>query len=176
MTSPLLPWRTALAILGLCAATRLAAAQPTMAGNWTLDAARSTNLGGWQTFDLSIELDHSHLKISRHVVSEGRDTLSVIPLDLSLPVNRVEIPWWIDNRHIGAYSGGDKIALMHTRWLDNGRVLRTDADLTLATQQGEHPVNIVTDYKLSTDGKLLTVLELRSTRDLPIIYVFHRAS
>jgi hypothetical protein len=35
-------------------------------------------------------------------------------------------------------------------------------------------VNILSDYKLSANGAVLTLTELRSTRNRPIVYVFTR--
>jgi hypothetical protein len=37
------------------------------------------------------------------------------------------------------------------------------------------PVNILSDYKVSTNGAQLTLTELRSTRNRPVVYVFNRA-
>jgi len=60
--------------------------------------------------------------------------------------------------------------------MDGGRLLRLSSDLVLATQQGERAVNILSDYKVSANGAQLSLLELRSTRNDPIVYVFHRVT
>ena len=95
---------------------------------------------------------------------------------MSRSVSVVPVPWWTDNRHIGAYIGGDRTEKVRARWLDDGRILRTDADLVLDGQQGPRAVNILTDYKVSPSGGRLTVVQLRSTRDIPIVYIFNRVS
>ena len=45
----------------------------------------------------------------------------------------------------------------------------------MSIQQGEQPIRIYTEYRLSPEGDRLDVLELRSTRPRPIHYVFTRA-
>jgi hypothetical protein len=95
-------------------------------------------------------------------------------IDLSKAVNVVTAKAWPDNRLIGAYLGGDRTKKFKFRVLNDGRLLRTVADMVLATQQGEHSVNVLRNYKVSSNGLQLTLTELRSSRDDPIIYVFRR--
>jgi hypothetical protein len=100
----------------------------------------------------------------------------VTALDLAKDVNVVPVEWWPDNRHIGAYIGPDRTKRVRVELLDEGRLLRTSADLVLATQQGERAVNILSDYRVSANGAVLTLIELRSTRNDPIVYVFTRVT
>lgn len=144
------------------------------AGTWRLDPKRSTDLAAWHSFDLEIAINGSHVTLTRHLAAGRRGYDDVTALDLTKPVNVVPVPWWGDNRHIGAYIGGDKTKKVRTEILDEGRLLRTSADLVLATQQGERAVNILSDYKVSASGAQLTLIELRSTRNEPLVYVFHR--
>jgi hypothetical protein len=72
--------------------------------------------------------------------------------------------------------GGDRTKKIKFRVLSDGRVLRTVADFVLATQQGEYAVNVLRNYKVSTNGSQLTLTELRNTRDDPIIYFFQRVT
>jgi hypothetical protein len=152
------------------------AGSPQFAGTWRLVPERSTDLSPWKTFDMTISVDGPRITIRNKLASGNRaiDTLEV--LDLSREISLVPIPWWTDNRHIGAYIGGDRAAHDHASWLDESRILRTDANLVLDSQQGPHPVNILTDYKLSPSGSRLTMVQLRSTRDIPIVYVFSRVN
>jgi hypothetical protein len=149
---------------------------PSLAGTWRLLPQRSTDLGPWQTLDIVITIAGPRISIKDKLAAGSRaiDTLTV--LDLSQDVDVVPIPWWTDNRHIGAYIGGDRAEHVHASWLDGGRILRTDADLVLDAQQGPRAVNILTDYKISPDGNELTVVQLRSTREIPIVYVCKRIS
>jgi len=60
--------------------------------------------------------------------------------------------------------------------LDDGRILRLSTDLVLETQQGPRSVNILSDYKVSASGTQLTLTELRSTRNQPVVYIFNRVT
>ena len=168
--------------LGLIATgflARLPAAEPDahlLAGTWRYDATRSTELSAWGTLQLVITVDGPHVTLTRHWAAGRRTYDEVTTLDLSKAINLVPVDWWPDNRHIGAYVGGDKIKKFKFRLLDDGHLLRTSADFVLATQQGEHPVNILSDYKVSANGAQLTLIELRSTRNDPIVYVFQRVT
>lgn len=172
-------YRVILLWVGLVAATSGLRAGPEselarMAGTWRFDPARSTDLSPWQTLDLEIRVDGSRVTLTRHLGAGRRTYDDVTALDLTKAVNVVPVPWWSDNRHLGAYSGGDRTKKVRAELLDGGRILRTNADLVLDTQQGARAVNILRDYKLSASGTQLTVIELRSTRSEPVVYVFKR--
>ena len=156
---------------------RLSAAAPDarqLAGSWRYDPARSTELSSWGALRLVITVDGAHVTLTRQFAAGRRTFDEVTALDLAQPVNIVPVAWWHDNRHIGAYIGGDKTKRIRTELLDGGRLLRTSADLVLATQQGERAVNILSNYQVSANGARLTLIELRSTRNDPIVYVFDR--
>ena len=158
---------------------RMSAAEPDahlLAGTWRYDPERSTELSAWGTLQLVIAADGPHITLTRHWAAGRRTYDEVTPIDLTRTVNVVPVDWWPDNRHIGAYIGGDKTKKIRAELLDDGRRLRLSADLVLATQQGEHKVNILSDYKVSANGARLTLIELRSTRDEPVIYVFQRVT
>ncbi len=158
---------------------RLSAAEPDahlLAGTWRYDAARSTELSAWGTLQLVITVNGPHVTLTRHWAAGRRTYDEVTPLDLTQAVNAVPVEWWPDNRHLGAYIGGDKTKRIHAELLEGGRMLRLNADLVLATQQGERAVNILSDYKVSANGEQLTLIELRSTRNDPVVYVFKRVT
>ena len=148
---------------------------PFLAGNWKLLGDRGTDLSPWKTLDVAIAVDRDRVVIRRHFASGDRAIDTEMSLDVSNPVNIVPVPSWVDNRHIGAYIGGDRSEHIHAAWIDDGRILRTDADLVLDTQQGARKVYILTDYKISPSGNQLTIVELRSTRPIPIVYVLQRS-
>lgn len=154
-------------------------AQPAVAasplqGRWQFDAARSTDLSPWRTLELEFSVDGPHV-ILRRSFGWGRRTFSeVLTLDLSRDVNVVPVTMWPDNRHLGAYAGGDRLKRVRASWLKEDRLLRLSSDLTLDTQQGERVVNILSDYKVSANGAVLTLTELRSTRNRPVVYTFIR--
>ena len=169
-------------LLGLWLAVATAGAAETapdahrLAGIWRYDPARNTELSAWGALRLVITVEGPHVTLTRQYAAGRRTYDEVTPLDLTQAVNRVAVNWWPDNRHLGAYVGGDRTKRIRTELLDGGRLLRTSADLVLATQQGERAVNILSDYRVSANGAQLTLIELRSTRNDPIVYVFKRVT
>ncbi|MFI5355869.1 MAG: hypothetical protein ACHQ4G_00895 [Opitutales bacterium] len=145
-----------------------------LAGLWRLEPDRSTDLPAWEALDLDIQVQGQVVTITRKFAAGRRTFEDVAAVDLAKPFTVVPVAWWPDNRHIGAYIGGDKTERLHGEWVDGGRVFRLTVDLVLATQQGSHPVNILSQYTVSTNGRQLTLIELRSTRNRPVTYVFRR--
>lgn len=155
-----------------------AATAPTspLAGEWRYDAARSTELSPWKSFDLTITLAGNTISLHRRLGWARRDYEDRTDIDLSQPVSLVAAPWWPDNRHLGAYASADHPKRVRAQWLDDRRILRVSTDQVLATQQGLREVNVLADYKVSASGTQLVLTELRSTRNRPIVYVFNRVS
>jgi hypothetical protein len=149
------------------------AANP-LAGTWRLLPDRGTDLPAWQALDLDIRVTGHVVTITRKFAAGRRTFEDVTPVDLAKPFNVVPVAWWPDNRHIGAYIGGDKTERVRGEWIGGDHTLRLTTDLVLATQQGDHPVNILSNYTVSTNGRQLTLIEIRSTRSRPVVYVFQR--
>ncbi|HVU35622.1 MAG TPA: hypothetical protein VHE61_19440 [Opitutaceae bacterium] len=173
--SPLLrrsPWFLFLATL--LPAILAAAAPSPFVGTWRYLPDGSTQLSGWDALDLVFAQQGATLTLTRDFSAGRRKFEDVTPLDPEGTVANVRVDWWPDNRHIGAYIGPDHQKQVRARWIEPDRILRTTTDLVLETQQGLHPVNILTDYRLSPRGDRLTVIELRSTRDRPTVYLFER--
>ncbi len=145
-----------------------------LAGEWKFDAAHSTELSPWKDLALTIAVDGPNVTITRRYAWGRRDFTDTIALDTTKPETVAPIDWWADNRHLGAYIGSDHTRRIHPAWLDAGRILRLSTDLVLDAQQGPRAVNILTDFKVSASGAQLTLTELRSTRNRPVVYVFHR--
>ena len=170
-------FRSFLCVLGLplLLAPTLAADPSPLAGTWKFDAAHSTELSPWKSYELTIVVSGSQVTIERKLAWGRRDYTDRLALDLMKPETTVPIDYWPDNRHLGAYVGDNKTKCVRATWLDDGRILRLSSDLVLETQQGPRAVNILSDYKVSANGALLTLTELRSTRNRPVVYVFTRA-
>ena len=162
-----------LAAIGLVA--QAAPAASPLAGTWRLDPARSTELSPWQNYELVITVRDSLVTIDRKLAWSRREYADRMALDLRQPETAVTVEGWPDNRHLGAYIGENKAKRVRAAWLDDGRILRLSSDLVLETQQGPRAVNILSDYKVSANGAELTLTELRSTRNRPVVYVFTRA-
>lgn len=147
-----------------------------LAGRWSIDLTRSTELSPWKTYDLTLSVTGNTLTVHRQLAWGRREFSDTMSLDLTRSDNVVPVEMWPDNRHLGAYINSDKTKHVHASWLDGRRILRLSTDLVLQTQQGTRAVNILSDYKVSASGDELTLTELRSTRNRPIVYVFKRAS
>lgn len=146
-----------------------------LAGTWHIDLVRSTELSPWKDYKLTIVLDGDRISFHRSLAWGVREYTD----DMTVHVGRIDtvrVEMWPDNRHLGAYIGGSHDKQVHAEWLDDGRLLRLSTDLVLETQQGSRAVNILSDYKISTSGNRLTLTELRSTRNKPIVYVFTRVA
>jgi len=143
-------------------------------GTWKFDRDQSTDLSPWSRCELNITQTGDQLTISRNLGGGRRTHTDTIPLDLTKEVNVVHQGWWIDNRHLGAYSPRDATKTIRAKTLDEGKLLRLETDLVLETQQGSRDVNIISQYQISPDGDVLIVTDLRSTRPRPVIHVFKR--
>ncbi len=164
-----------LALLALLASTaRLPAADHLLAGSWKIDLTRSTELSPWKDYDLTIAVDGPTITLQRRLAWGRREFKDAMSFRTDRP-EKVPVEMWPDNRHLGAYIGGDRTKTVRAEWLDDQKVLRVQSDLVLDTQQGPRAVNILSNYKVSASGTLLTLTELRSTRNRPIVYVFTRA-
>jgi hypothetical protein len=151
------------------------APKATLAGTWRFDAARSTELSPWRDYELTITLEGDRATLARRLAWGRRAFTDEMTVDPAVPAT-VAVPFWPDNRHLGAYIGGDHTKRVRAEWLDGRRILRLSTDLVLSTQQGDRAVNILSDYKLSADGATLVLTELRSTRNRPVVQVFTRAA
>lgn len=147
-----------------------------LAGTWTIDLARSTELSPWKSYDLTISFRGDTVTFERRLAWGRREFRDHLVLDLTKPETIAPVEMWPENRHLGAYIADDHVKRVRASWLDGQRILRLSTDLTLSTQQGDRTVNILSDYKVSANGDQLTLTELRSTRNRPIVYVFHRVA
>jgi hypothetical protein len=176
LPQPIHPVNRLLPLFFLLLARAVAADASPLAGTWKFDAAHSTELSPWKTYELTIAVAGPAVTIDRKLAWGRRDYTDRLALDLTQPETAVIIDWWPDNRHLGAYVGDNKTKRVRATLLDDGRILRLSADLMLETQQGPRAVNVLSDYKVSANGAQLTLTELRSTRNRPVVYVFTRAA
>jgi len=153
-----------------------AADSSSLAGRWKLDAARSSSLERWAGETMVISIQGGNVKIERHLgMGQGRgvsDTTFVRPDDRTATINPVT--YWFDTWFSNTYIGGDHKKTVRGGWLANGRTLKAETTVVLDGQQGDVPVHIYDEYRLSADGRTLRLFELRSTRDQALTYVFTR--
>ncbi len=149
-------------------------ANPDFSGQWKIDTEKSTALDPWNTLNLIIDVQGDTVSITRHFSTGKRNAKESMTLDTTVASQVVEVEGWWDNRHIGAYLGGDKKQTVEAKWLDAGRTLQLNINMILETAQGDSPVRVLREIRLSRDGQTLRVLQLRSSRNIPIVRVFRK--
>lgn len=165
---------TSLAFLSVWLPLAAAPANEDFNGTWVTDAKMSSALDPFRRVELQIDVNGEQVTIVETYTTGRRNNTETYVLNTAKDENVVPISWWSANRHIGAYIGGDKTKRMQADWIDNGKTLQVTSHFVLETSQDETPVRTYAEYRLSRDGQRLTRLELRSTRNLPIIHVYHR--
>lgn len=150
----------------------IAHANSDFAGRWEIDTSKSTALDPWRSLAIEIAVDGDKVSITRHFGGGTRVAQESMTVDTTVPSQVVKVEGWWDNRHIGAYLGGGKEQTVAAKWLDDGQTLQLNVEMILETSQGETPVRVLREMRLSRDGKTLRVLQLRSSRNLPIVRVF----
>ena len=146
------------------------------AGRWARVEARSTPVDPWRSLQLELDVDGSEVVI-RRIWTAGARNRHVDSLRLTVDGRSMQdrIHHWADSRHLGVYVGPDSTRTAAARSLDGGRTLQVTTEQTLHTSQGSAPVRVYSEYRISEDGEELALLELRSTRNRPIHYLFRRA-
>ena len=180
MLSPMKTYRLSLLVAGLftlaVAVAATAADTSRLVGKWKIDLAGSTSIKPWEKADLDISVEGDAVRIVRHLQwgpdRKVDDTTRVLADGKTVTANPVG--YWLDTWYTNVYVGGDKQKQVTGEWLDGGRVLKLESRLTLEAQQGDYPVHVYDEYRLSPDGRKLTLFELRSTRDQALVYVFNR--
>lgn len=167
--------RLSLLLLGLFLVPCLHAASPSLlTGSWRIDLSESTDLSPWKEYDLTLKVTGKSVTLERRFANGGRKYQDTSTFPTTGKQTVLPFTYWPDNRHLGAAVGPSKTRKLSAHWLDDGRILRVSSDFVLSTQQGDRSINVLSDYKLSANGAELTLTELRSTRNRPIVYVFKR--
>ena len=163
-------------VLGAGSSLRAAESPAGLAGNWTLDVARSAPIRPWDSQSMTIAVTGDSVVITRHLAwgtdRKVSDTTTVKTDGKTSTANPVG--YWLDTWYTNVYIGGDHRKHVTAEWLDGGRVLKLETNLALEAQQGDHPVHLYDEYRLSADGRTLKLFELRSTRDEAMVYIFTR--
>lgn len=99
------------------------------AGNWVTDPELSSALDPFSRIELEIEVEGTRILIKETYTTGRRNNTEFFPLDTAREVNVVPVTWWIDNRHIGAFIGGDCFGNFTIRGLrKNARACTLDPD------------------------------------------------
>lgn len=165
--------RLVLVLFALWGSTLLA--NPAFNGRWRLDPAASTALDGWTAADLVIAVDGSRVALT-HDMTWRRTKLSATNrVDTAAAVELRDF-FRIEARHMAVYPAKDAVTKVTAAWIDAGRTLRTEALTPVEVSQGDVLMRLTTEYRLSELGDILTVIELRSSRNRPLVYVFRKVT
>lgn len=151
-----------------------ARAQAELEGRWRIDVAESSAIDPWRVIELAIEARGTQVGIEETVSTGRRTHVGQWQFDTSKRRSVNWADWWVGNRHIGAFYGDGGKVVSQAKWLAEERTLRVESRFRLESGQGGSAVREHVEYRLSLDGRRLTRIVLRSTRDLPVVHVFRR--
>jgi hypothetical protein len=155
--------------------TTLSFASPDFNGRWRLDPKLSTALDGWHAIDLAIQVTGSNVAIAHHM--RWRTTLfdATNTYDTASPVVLSDF-FRIEQRHMAVYPAKGGHTHVTASWIDAGRTLRAEIDTTVEVSQGDVEMRIYQEFRVSERGDTLTLIELHSTRNRPLVYVFKKVT
>ncbi len=169
MNGPLLKFLLACATFPLAASI----ANPEWNGRWRFDPDRSSALDGWTNMDIAIEANGSKVSITHDM--RWRST-RVTKTNVVNTRRTVKIPdfFRIEARHMAVYAPKSFEATVSSEWLDAGGALRVEAEFPVEISQGDATIRMYSEYRLGEGGETLTLIELRSSRNNPLVYRFKR--
>jgi len=156
--------------LGLAA---VAAANPALAGHWRMDPALSTALDGWNKMDLVVALDGTQVALTHDMLWRTSRVVETNTVDTAQPVELKKF-FRIEQRHMAVYPAKGAVTKVTAAWIDGGRTLRTEALTPVEVSQGDVLMRITSEYRVSETGDTLTLIELHSSRNRPLVYVFKK--
>ena len=63
---------------------------------------------------------------------------------------------------------------MSSEWLDDNRTLRVETSVPVEISQGKATMRLYYEYRLGVGNDTLTLIELHSTRNTPLVYRFRK--
>lgn len=171
---PPLPLRILLIASLVLSLAHAACANPDFAGRWRLDTERSSPLDGWHKMDLVIAIDGSEVALTHDMQWRDTKRSATNVLDTARPVE-IEDYFRVAQRHMAVYPAEDGVTRAEAGWIDHG-TLRLNADIPLEVSQGIVHMRIYSEYRISELGDTLTLIELHSTRNRPLVYVFNKVN
>ena len=148
-----------------------ASANPDFNGRWRLDIDRSSALDGWTAMDLVLEVDGSKVAIEHDMRWR---TTRVVETNMVNTKKKVKVPnfFRIEQRHMAVYPPKKSVSPVSAKWIDDGRTLRVETTIPVEVSQGDASIRIYLEYRLGIGGESLTLIELHSTRNNPLVYRF----
>ena len=153
----------------------IATAAPDFNGRWRLDLAQSSSLDGWQAMDLVINQQGSEVAVT-HEMRWRTTRLDATNRFSTAQSVKLSDFFRVEQRHMAVYptKGGHCHAV--ACWLDDGRTLRVEILTDVEVSQGDVTMRIYQEYRVSELNDRLTLIELHSTRNRPLVYVFTKVT
>lgn len=164
-----------LTFLLLAALAAVAHANPGFNGRWRLDPAASSALDGWTKADLVLTVDGPRVAILHDMTWRSTRFAATNTFDTTAPVELKDF-FRIEQRHMAVYPAKDGVTRATAAWIDGGRTLRTEAFTPVEVSQGIVTMRLTSEYRLSELGDTLTLIELHSSRNRPLVYVFKKVT
>ncbi len=142
-------------------------------GRWQLIPDRSSALDGYTNMHLVLKVDGEQVDITHDMRWR---TTRVVETNTVNTRKVVKIPnfFRIEQRHMAVYPPKDAVSPVSAEWLDEGRTLRVEAMVPVEISQGDATIRIYSEYRLGVEGDTLTLIELHSTRNHPLVYRFKK--
>jgi len=150
-----------------------AVANPDFNGRWRLLTDRSSALDGWTAMDLKFEVDGSEVAITHDMRWRSTRVVETNIVDTAKPVRKKDF-FRVEQRHMAVYPKKGATSQVSGHWLDDGQALRVEAIVPVETSQGNASIRIYSEYRMGVGGDSLTVIELRSSRNNPLVYRFKK--
>jgi hypothetical protein len=160
-------------LLALALASAAMAANPALAGRWRFEPTLSTALDGWHKMDLVIALEGTQVAVTYDMLWIRSKVVATNAYDTARPVEAKGY-FRVEQRHMAVYPAKGGVTTATAAWIDGDRVLRTEALSPVEVSQGNVAMRITSEYRVSETGDTLTVIELHSSRNRPLVYVFKK--
>ncbi|MDG2169320.1 MAG: hypothetical protein P8L44_15490 [Opitutales bacterium] len=160
-----------LTLLSVLLPSGLSAAESHFDGRWQLVLDRSSALDGYTNMHLVLETNGETVDITHDMRWR---TTKVVETNSVNTRKVVKIPnfFRIEQRHMAVYPPKDAVTPVSAEWLDEGRTLRVEALVPVEVSQGDASIRIYSEYRIGVGGDTLTLVELHSTRNNPLVYRF----
>ena len=142
-------------------------------GRWQLVPERSSALDGYTNMHLILEVDGEEVDITHDMRWRSTRVVETNTVHTRKVVQIADF-FRIEQRHMAVYPPKDAITPVSAEWLDDGRTLRVEAMVPVEVSQGDATIRIYYEYRLGIDNDTLTVIELHSTRNNPLVYRFNK--
>ncbi|MCB1122280.1 MAG: hypothetical protein KJT03_12080 [Verrucomicrobiae bacterium] len=142
-------------------------------GRWALIPERSSALDGWTNMHLILKVDGGKFEITHDM--RWRSTRAIETYSVK-PGRKMKVKnfFRIEQRHMAVYPHKNAVTAVSAEWLDNKRTLRVEAEVPVEVSQGNTVMRITYEFRLGVDDDSLTLIELHSTRDQPLVYRFKK--